>query len=264
MRPRNIAPTAREGRALRALGLWLLCVLPWIGSEAARAEAPDALKVHAYTLQHRSAADAIDWIRPLLSRRGTVEEQVGSNTLVLRDTESSLERIQEVLADLDRPPENLRIDIQMVKAGPKPRNVISPPATPNEPTVAELPEDLENRLRNLLRYEDYRVLAQAGVSSKEGDEVTYSLGERYDVSFKLGSVMAGRRLKLESFKIVKKTPVTNKGRRLPPRRLFNATLNLWLEKPFTLVLAQDDSRQEALMVAISCYREEAAPKATKK
>ena len=246
--------TACRGRALTVLGLWLLYVLAPAVSLAEGQE--ELLKVYAYTLQHRSADDAMDLIRSQLTPRGTVEEQPGSNTLVFRDTRSAVEKVKATLLDFDRPPQNLRLDIKMVKAGPKTRSVISPPRPHVEPSVAELPEDLEKRLKNLLRYEDYRVLAKAGVSSKEGDDVTYSLGERYDVSFKLGSVMAGRRVKLESFKIIKKTPATNKGRRLPPRQLFHATLNLWLEKPFTLVLAQDDSKQEALMVAISCYRED--------
>ena len=252
--------TARRGRATSALGLWLLCILSLLSAGPALAEAPtEMLKVYAHTLQHRSAKDAMALIRPQLTNRGTIEEQPGSNTLVFRDTVSALAKVKATLTEFDRPPENLRLDIQVVKAGPKTRSIISPPSASAEQAVAELPEDLENRLRNLLRYEDYRVLAKAGVSSKEGDEVTYSLGERYDVSFKLGSVMGERRLKLEDFKIVKKIPATNKGRRLPPRQLFHATLNLWLEKPFTLVLAQDDSKQEALMIAISCHRETASP-----
>ena len=67
-------------------------------------------------------------------------------------------------------------------------------------------------------------------------------------------------MKLEGFRIVKQVEnPTNKGRRLEPRELFHATLNLWIDRPFNLVLAQDESRQEALMVAISCRRENGEP-----
>ena len=39
------------------------------------------------------------------------------------------------------------------------------------------------------------------------------------------------------------------------QELFHATLNLWIDRPFSLVLAQSESRQEALVVAISARRE---------
>ena len=251
------AQALRRGAPRRPYGLvfvWL-CLLLVAVPASLWAEGAAGLKVHAYTLQHRQVGEAMALIRPLLSAQGTVEEQRGTNTLVIRDTLPVIHRVKDTLKGFDRPPQNLRLEIQMVKAGPKNRNIISPPAGHITPVI-ELPADLEKRLKNLLRYEDYKVLARAGVSSKEGEDVTYSLGERYDVRFKLGAVMAGQRLKLEGFQIVKKTPATNKGRRIPPQSLFHATLNLWLDKPFTLVLAQDDSRQEALMIAISCYRDD--------
>lgn len=241
-----------QGRAL--LGLWFLCLVAGIGFSApVEAKPAPGLKVHAHTLQHRTVEEALALVRPLLSAHGAVEEQRSRNTLVFRDTVPVIHRIKETLAGFDRPPQTLRLEIQMVKAGPKQRNLISPVTAVEGIEPAELPKDLEKRLKSLLRYEDYQVLAHAGVSSKEGDDVTYSLGERYDVRFKLGAVMGGRRLKLEGFEVIKKNPITNKGRQVPPRRLFHSTLNLWLEKPFALVLAQDDSRKEALMVAISCY-----------
>lgn len=258
----NVPSPAHARRPWVLLSLWLMVFCGLIPVESAWAD-PNRknLKVHAHTLQHRSLDEALDLVRPLLSPIGTVEEQRRTNTLVFRDAVPVIHRVKDALLGFDRPPQNLRLQIQMVKAGPKTQggahSVISP-ATEGQTQIVELPEELENRLRNLLRYEDYRVLAEAGVSSKEGESVTYSLGERYDVSFKLGAVMGGQRLKLEGFQIVKKTPATNKGRRIPPQSLFHATLNLWLEKPFTLVLAQDDSRQEALMVAISCYRDDLA------
>lgn len=218
------------------------------------------VRVFAYTLEHQKASDAIVKIRPLLSSRGTVEEQPRSNTLVVRDVGSAVEAVARALNDFDRPPEALRFQIQVLQAGPKARSVISPPR-PGAVAEAEVSAELVDLLKGLLRYEDYRVLAQAGVTSQEGDEVVYSLGDGYDVSFRLGSILGGQRLKLEGFRIREKTRATSKGPQLPPRDLFNATLNLWLDKPFTLVLAQDEERKEALMVAISCHREATEPDA---
>ena len=246
--------------ALLALATAQAVAVPQAGEAPAVDESRAMRGVYAYALKHQPAHEALALIRPLLSADGTVEVQPGDNTLVLRDRKPALARILPVLMSFDHPPQDLRFDIRIVRAGPR-RQVISPPleAAPD----SQLPEDLVARLRELLRYDDYQVLAKAAMSSREGEEVTYSLGRDYSVSFRPGTVMAGpagQRLKLEEFRIRKQVEnPTNKGRRLEPRELFHATLNLWIDRPFSLVLAQDPSRQEALVVAISCRRENDEP-----
>ncbi len=248
----------RHHRLVRAAAgiavlLWLGAALP-SAAEGGVPERDARLQVYATTLKHQPAHEALALIRPLLSARGTVEVQPGDNTLVVREAPAEIARLARLLADFDHPPEELRFDIRIVRAGPK-RNVVSPPA-PETPPAPELPEALASRLRELLRYDDYRILAEADVPSREGQEVTYDLGQTYRVSFRSGTVMAGQRVKLEGFRIVKQVAnPSNKGRQLKPRELFHATLNLWIGRPFNLVLAQDASRQEALLVAISCRRE---------
>ena len=183
--------------------------------------------------------------------------QPGGNTLVIRETPPVVARIKRLLAELDQPPEELRFDIKIVRAGPK-RTGVSPVKPGAVGTDWELSEATTARLRRHLRYDDYRVLAKAGVTSLQGEDVLYDLGQSYSVSFRSGPILAGRRVKLEGFRIVKKPKTApNKGRQLEPRELFHATLNLWIDRPFNLVLEHDESRQEALMVAISCRRESA-------
>lgn len=248
--------------ALRVGTIVAVCI--WLGASATWAQAPSSgdsrLRVYAYTLKHQPAHEALQQVRPLLSTRGTVEVQPGGNTLVVRETQGIIDRVARLLERFDHPPEELRFDIRIVRAGPK-RSGISPPQPENEVlSAAELPESLAAQLREYLRYDDYRVLAEAGLKTLEGEEVTYSLGQTYSVSFRSGTVMAGQRVKLEGFRILKQiNNPANKGRQLPPRELFHATLNLWLDRPFNLVLAQDEKRQEALMVAISCRRERVDP-----
>ena len=247
----------------RWLGACAAALVVWLGSAPpAAAEGPSQgtgssesrLQVYAYTLKHQQAHEALVLVSPLLTARGTVEVHPGGNTLVIRETGPVIARISSLLTDFDHPPEKLRFDIQIVRASPK-RSGVGPPQP--EPPNVELPEERASRLRELLRYDVYRILAEAGVSSMEGEDVTYSLGQSYSVSFRPGAVIDGKRVKLEGFKILKhvKNP-SNKGRQLEPRELFHATLNLWLDRPFNIVLAQDESRQEALMVAISCRREQ--------
>ncbi len=258
----SVRSTSRRAATLAAtLLVWsgvavaLLLAQPVVAQQAA---ADPELKVYAYTLKHQRAHEALAMLRPMLSVRGTVEVQPGGNTLVIRETPAAISLFSRLLRRFDHPPEDLRFDIRIVRAGPK-RNGISPPqpeAPETEVAGVELPEVLAKRLREYLRYDDYRVLAEAGVTSRGGEEVTYALGESYSVSFRPSAVVAGRRVKLEDFRIVQQVqnPAV-KSRQLEPRELFHATLNLWLDRPFNLVLAQDESRQEALMVAISCRRE---------
>ncbi len=230
---------------------------------ASTAGANAKARVFAYTLKHQPADEALALVQPLLTARGTVEVQRGSNTLVIRETPLIIQRVSQLLEQFDHPPRDLRFDIQIVRAGPK-RYGISPPQPEDdalgEEPESELSEALAARLREVLRYDDYRVLAEAGVTSREGEEVTYALGQTYTVSFRSGTVMAGQRVKLEGFRILKQVQnPSSKGRQLEPEELFHATLNLWLDRPFNVVVTQDESRQEALMVAISCRRESDAP-----
>ncbi|MEM6793590.1 MAG: secretin N-terminal domain-containing protein [Acidobacteriota bacterium] len=247
-------PSSNPSTAARTALLTAVLCLAWFSAAMPAAAQPAApadearLSTHAFSLEHREVGEALNLVRPLLSSRGSVEEQRRGNTLVVRDRAASIERIAEALSAFDVPPKNMRLEIQVVQAGPKRKSVVSPPL----PTVgAELPEDLEERLKALLTYEDYKVLAQADVPSFEGQPVTHSVGDDYEVSFKLGQVVGDQRLRLEGFKVKKRVRSTNKGRRLEPRELYHATFNLWLEKPFMLVLTQNAERREALLIAIS-------------
>lgn len=241
-----------------ALLILLVLAGGFTGAVAADAQAPGVqqpLRVYGFTLKYQRTEDAVALIRPLLSSRGTVEEQPGSNTLVLRDTHAALAELIPVLQAFDRPPKNLRLQIHLVRAGAAGEAGASV-------AQAELAPEMVERLRGLLRYDDYRVLAEAGLSSKEGEEIVYSLGDSYKVSFRLGRVLHGERVKLEGFKITRQLQnPTNKGRQLKPRDLFHASLNLRLDRLFTLVLAEaptslEAAREDALMVAITCRWED--------
>ncbi|MES1211706.1 MAG: secretin N-terminal domain-containing protein, partial [Acidobacteriota bacterium] len=77
---------------------------------------PGDLVLHAYTLKHRKATEALPLVSPLLSPRGTVELQPGTNTLVLRDTIASLGRIVPALRAYDHPARPLTLELYIVRA----------------------------------------------------------------------------------------------------------------------------------------------------
>lgn len=224
------------------LGLLLLAGLFGGPAEAA---AEDELKVHARVLRHRATSDAVELVRPLLSAEGTVAEQ--GTTIVVRDRPEIVARALEILAAFDHAPGEVELEIHVVRAGPT-RAVISPPDPPRP-----LPEEMIGKFRGLLRYEDYEVIASAKLTSREGENVEWDLGDEYDVRFKLGALMSERRLRLEGFRVLEEPPRTaEKGRTLPPEELFRGTLNLWVDRPFTLVIADSAEAPEALLVAITC------------
>ena len=202
------------------------------------------LQVYAYTLRNRPAAEALVLIRPLLSQRGTVELQPGGNTLVVRDSLAALGRIVPTLRAYDRPPERLRVHVLIVRAFSEPV-----PAVPGR----SLPAWLEDRLQGLLRWDYYQVLAEAGLDTREGENLVHEVGELYGLSFRVGTLYQDERVKLHDFKIWRA------GRSVSPagaahQPLLEATLNLWLAKPKVLGLANSESSDHALMVVLTCER----------
>jgi hypothetical protein len=210
---------------------------------AAQAQAPGKgageLRLHAYALKYRKAGDAIALVSPLLSQQGTIELQPGSNTLVIRDTMASLSRIIPVLLNYDhpaRPPRPLSLELYIVRAS---RSPVSPPVP-----RSDLPDQLTRRLRALLAYDIYEVQAQAQLASQERQEVTYTIGEDYQVSFRLGTVVAeDQRVKLADFQIVR--------RGSHAASLIHTNLNLRLDQTTSLGLARSESSPEALMVVLT-------------
>lgn len=257
--PTPVSVSRRHRSGLRAV-LPILLLVPVFavvapqapaGAQARRSEPQisgvpqvrEGLQAYAYTLRHKSAADALLLVRPYLTSRGTIELQPEGNTLVVRDTLAALGRIVPVLRRYDQPPQLLRMEVMVVRAD-------------NQPAPTQqgrsLPRWLEERLRALLRWDSYRVLAGSDVDTREGQAVTHEVGERYGVSFRMGSVEPGNRLKLHDFKVWQVDDETGPG-----EPLVEATLNLWLDKPKVLGLADSESSDHALMVVLTCEHADA-------
>jgi hypothetical protein len=198
---------------------------------------PGDLVLHAYTLKHRKASEALPLVSPLLSPRGTVELQPGTNTLVLRDTIASLGRIVPALRAYDHPARPLTLELYIVRA--------SRSASPE--LRSDLPEALTRRLSALLAYNVYEVRAQALLASFEGQAVTYTLSSDYEVSFRVGPVTAPGRVRLSDFRISRRN-----GRSGPqPQLLIHTNLSLRLDQTTSLGLARNEMSPEALMVVLT-------------
>jgi len=194
--------------------------------------------MEVYSLRHRSAADAIAEVQGLLSERGTVELQPQGNALVVRDTTAVVRRAMARLRGYDQPLRRVRLEIQIVRAGDGSR--AEPPEGPR------LPDELVRRLRELLRFESFELVAQAGLEMREGEQVAYQFGGDYRVQFELGVLTANRQLRLGDF-------IVGRGPADEVQPLIHTNLNLTLERPMVLGLAQTESSANALMVVLTSY-----------
>ncbi|MEM7049411.1 MAG: hypothetical protein AAF604_07115 [Acidobacteriota bacterium] len=194
----------------------------------------DALRLHAFTLEHKLASEALELVKPLLSPRGSVEIQPGGNTLVVRDSLAALGQIIPRLRNFDHPAMPLEVEVVVLRAFTKTR--------PEGTKQREVPAALEGRLRQLLRYETFQLVARSRLQTFEGEEVTYDLGRGFSVVFHLGTVLGNQRLKLRDFKVEK----TADG-----KPLIHTNLNLFLGKTTILGLAATETSESALMVAVT-------------
>lgn len=217
--------------------LWsALLAAPALPAPAQTLRKEGELVLHAYTLRHRAATDAIQLVSPLLTKQGTVELQPATNTLVIRDTAAALGRIIPVLKGYDSPSRPLSLEIHIVRAM---RATIS-----GAPPQSDLPEPLTRRLRALLPYDNYQAQSQARLSSREGEAVTYALGGEYEVSFRLGTIVEGQRVRLSDFRIVRRTDERRGA-------LIHTNLILPLEQTTSFVLARNEASREALIVVLT-------------
>jgi hypothetical protein len=123
------------------------------------------------------------------------------------------------------------------------------------PVEARPPEPLSSRLRSLFRYDRYEVIARGGLDAREGEDVTYELGQGYVVNFRLGTLLADRRIRLNGLRIMR---TVDDPEAVSPafevRTLLNGNFNLWLDQTLVLTLTQSESSPRALMVAVTCTR----------
>lgn len=210
---------------------------------------PGDLVLHAYTLKYRKASEALPLVSPLLSPRGTVELQPGTNTLVIRDTITTLGRIVPTLRSYDHPARPLTLELYIVRA--------SRTAAPG--VRSDLPDSLTRRLRALLAYNVYAVQAQALLASFEGQAVTYAVSGDYEVSFRVGTVIAPGRVKLSDFRISRRGTASRSNVRggPQPQLLIHTNLSLQLDQTTSLGLARNENSPEALMVVLTLHQGEA-------
>jgi len=192
-----------------------------------------------YTLRHQTAGDALGLVQPLLSPRGTVELRPAANTLVLRDSAVALARIVPVLVAFDHPSRPIDVELWMVRGSGK-------SGSSAQPSRSNVPPDLLRALSEHLPYEQYGLLGSSKVRGAEGEKVTFQVAGNYAVRFRLGTVVADQRLRLNNFEVLL---MPDGGEAVP---LLRSQLNLWLGRSMVFALSPGEGSSTALMVVVRC------------
>lgn len=216
---------------------------PSVGPVARPAGAPAAapegnVRLHVFSLQHQRAADALAVVRPLLSARGVVELDEAANTLAVRDTLPALSRVTLAIRSFDHATRALRFDVQLVHAE---LSALSP-----VPRSDALDPDLVAKLKQLLRFQHYALIGRASIASREGELVTYDIGNGYRLAFRVGTLIDERRVRLADLTMLKLAPGSSQ------RELLRSAINLSLGQPLILGLTRDESSDRALMLVLRC------------
>lgn len=209
---------------------------PPVTAPVGAAEPAGAVRLMVFSLERQTVFEALTVVRPLLSVQGSVELDPNHNTISVRDNLAALSRVATAIRAFDRESLPVRIDVSLILAE-------TAKISPARPATGIAP-DLLARLRQLLRFENFSLLARSQISSFEGEAVVYDMAQGYRLNFELGSVGDGKRIRLSGFRMVRALP----GQ--PEHELVRSVVNLGRDQPLILGLTRDEASDRALMLVL--------------
>jgi hypothetical protein len=159
-----------------------------------------------------------------------------ANSLSVRDTPATLARVAEAIREFDHSRREMSIQVQLIRA-----EVAK--ISPVPPSVG-IDEALLARLRQIFRYDSYVLLSKSRIDTREGEAVAYEMGDGYRLSFRPGTVVDGRSLRLSAFEMAR----AQAGK--PELELVRTAVNLQLEQPLVLGLASHEGAGRALLLSL--------------
>ncbi|MEO8277150.1 MAG: hypothetical protein ABI639_13125 [Thermoanaerobaculia bacterium] len=195
-----------------------------------------AVRLMVFSLSRQRVLDSLSVVGPLLSPRGTFELDPKNNTISVRDSLSALSRIATAIRAFDRENQPVLIDVQLI-------NAMTAKISPIVPSIG-IGEDLLVRLRQLLRFQSFSLVAHGEIRSREGETVDYDMSQGYRLSFALGSVSDDHRLRLSGFRMARSAPGAAE------RELVRTVVHLGRDQPLILGLTQDEASDHALLLVL--------------
>lgn len=123
------------------------------------------------TLEHVSVSEASAAVQPLLSENGSLTLQPSRSRLTVQDVPAVVDRVTELIDEMDRAPGQYRIHVELVQGTSQPYSS-GQPATRVDP-----------RLRKMFDFPTFHHLAGTTVEGAVGSAAEAELGSDYEISF---------------------------------------------------------------------------------
>jgi hypothetical protein len=124
-----------------------------------------------FTLQYLSVAEATTAVQSLLSDEGSLTLQPSRSRITVQDFPEVINRVVDVIDQLDRLPDRYRVRIQLLEGGAE------------KPFGAANEVEATDRLRKMFKFPSYRSLGSAVLEGDLGSDTRASLGAGYQISF---------------------------------------------------------------------------------
>jgi hypothetical protein len=123
-----------------------------------------------FHLRHATVNDASQAVQPLLSEHGSLTVQPSKARITVQDSPEVVAQVAEVLADLDRSPDNYTIEVVLLLGT-------------NDSLDAELRTTVNSRVEKMFPFAGYRTIASTVFEGEMGSQAAADLGEGYRLSF---------------------------------------------------------------------------------
>ncbi|MBW3670146.1 MAG: hypothetical protein KY432_00580 [Acidobacteria bacterium] len=195
--------------------------------------AGDSLVSRAFELEHKDPQRVIDTVQGLLSRDGSYSIQPAKQTIVITDTPATLERVAEVLGQLDVPPRNYTLNLTLVSAS----------RSANPPKVAQDLIEISRKMSGVLRFNTFEKLGSATTRGNEGTDLVFEI-DGYQARFGFGQYdPLSQSLRIDDFRLDRTKDSTGSP-------LIRTSLNLRVGQTVVLGASRQPESGKALMIVL--------------
>lgn len=194
--------------------------------------------VHVFVLKHKRVEEAALLIRPHLSDSASVTLTQRLNAMTVTDREENLKTIGRVIAEFDLPPRGFSFAIKLVRAR----------ADVPAGSMAQEIGGLGAKLKAMFQFKDYTLIDSAVLQGVEGRQVSYKLGDDFQVSFFIAPVGSGDELMLSPFALGRlKKNEQGKSIVVP---LYRTAIPVTLNQTLVLGASKEESSKNALILIL--------------
>ena len=167
----------------RLVSLLALVSLLLIPSPAVAQEEPGA---RAFEIRHRALTDAAELVEALLSDEGSMTLKPRLKTLVVRDTPTVLDQVDEMIAGWDLPPRRVDVTLSLF-IGRRPETPEGNAVTDSRSISQEVRGVMET-IGDFTVWTSYEPLGTQVLRGREGSEVSAMVTDTLGVRLTIGSV----------------------------------------------------------------------------